>query len=78
MKNLMLSIFLLCFLPPSVLEAQNEKSVKTTVQRATIFQQGALLSSTEWVSVNAGTTNIIFENVSPYLQQNSLQAFSTA
>jgi uncharacterized protein (TIGR02231 family) len=74
MKNLMLSIFLLCFLPPSVLEAQNEKSVKTTVQRATIFQQGALLSSTEWVSVNAGTTNIIFENVSPYLQQNSLQA----
>lgn len=74
MKNLMLSIFLLCILAPSVSEAQNEKSVKTTVQRATIFQQGALLSSTELVSVNTGTTNIIFENVSPYLLQNSLQA----
>ncbi len=70
----MLSIFLLCFLTPSVSEAQNEKSIKTAVQRATIFQQGALLSSTELVSVNAGTTNIVFENVSPYLQQNSLQA----
>ena len=44
------------------------------MQRATIFQQGALLTSTESVSVDAGTTNIIFENVSPYLQQNSLQA----
>ena len=74
MKNLMLSIFLLCFLTPSVSEAQNEKSIKTAVQRATIFQQGALLSSTESVSVNAGTTNIIFENVSPYLLQSSLQA----
>lgn len=74
MKNLMLSIFLLSILTPSVSEAQNEKSVKTSVQRATIFQQGALLSSTELVSVNAGTTNIIFENVSPYLLQNSLQA----
>lgn len=74
MKNLMLFIFLLCILAPSVSEAQNEKSVKTTVQRATIFQQGALLSSTELVSVNTGTTNIIFENVSPYLLQNSLQA----
>ena len=74
MKNLMLSIFLLSILTPSVSEAQNEKSVKTSVQRATIFQQGALLSSTELVSVNAGTTNIIFENVSPYLLQSSLQA----
>ena len=74
MKNLMLSFCLLCFLTPSVSEAQNEKSIKTAVQRATIFQQGALLSSTESVSVNAGTTNIIFENVSPYLLQSSLQA----
>ena len=44
------------------------------MQRATIFQQGALLTSTESVSVSAGTTNIIFENVLPYLQQNLLQA----
>jgi uncharacterized protein (TIGR02231 family) len=60
---------------PSVLEAQTaEKTVKSTVQRATIFQQGALLTSTELISVGSGTTNIIFENVSPQLQANSLQA----
>lgn len=60
---------------PSVMEAQNaEKTVKSTVQRATIFQQGALLTSTELVSVGSGTTNIVFENVSPQLQANSLQA----
>ena len=74
MKNLMHSFFMLCLLTPSVSNAQNDKTVKTTVQRATIFQQGALLTSTESVSVGAGTTNIIFENVSPYLQQSSLQA----
>ena len=60
---------------PSVIEAQTaEKTIKSTVQRATIFQQGALLTSTELVSVGSGTTNIIFDNVSPQLQANSLQA----
>jgi uncharacterized protein (TIGR02231 family) len=75
----MKKILFLCLLflqsTPSVLEAQNsEKTVKTTVQRATIFQQGALLTSTEMVSVGSGTTNIVFENVSPQLVANSLQA----
>jgi uncharacterized protein (TIGR02231 family) len=51
-----------------------EKIVPSTVQKATVFQQGALLTSTQSVSVNTGTTNIIFENVSPQLQANSLQA----
>ena len=74
MKKALFILLALLQLTPSVSEAQNEKSVKTTVQRATIFQQGALLSSTELVSVSSGTTNIIFENVSPYLLQNSLQA----
>lgn len=75
----MKKILFLCFAflqsTPSVMEAQTaEKTVKSTVQRATIFQQGALLTSTELVSVGSGTTNIIFENVSPQLQANSLQA----
>jgi uncharacterized protein (TIGR02231 family) len=51
-----------------------EKIVKSTVQKATIFQQGALLSASEAILVNSGTTNIVFENVSPQLQPNSLQA----
>jgi uncharacterized protein (TIGR02231 family) len=77
----MKKIFFICLLflqkDPSVLTAQNtEKTVKSTVQRATIFQQGALLTSNELISVGSGTTNIVFENVSPQLQSNSLQAVS--
>ncbi len=75
----MKKIFFICLLilqsTPSVLTAQiAEKTVKSTVQRATIFQQGALLTSTELISVGSGTTNIVFENVSPQLQATSLQA----
>lgn len=76
MKNF---IFILCLtlnLYPSVSKAQNDKIVKMTVQRATVFQQGALLNSTEIVNVPSGTSNIIFENVSPHLAQNSIQAIS--
>ena len=74
MKKMIFFLLALLQWAPSVSFAQNDKTVKTTVQRATIFQQGALLSSTELVSIGSGTTNIIFENVSPYLLQNSLQA----
>jgi uncharacterized protein (TIGR02231 family) len=55
-------------------QTQPEKIVKSTVKKATIFQQGVVLTATESVSINAGTTNIVFENVSPQLQANSLQA----
>ncbi|MEY4937556.1 MAG: hypothetical protein RIS64_3915, partial [Bacteroidota bacterium] len=51
-----------------------EKIVQSSVQKATIFQQGVLLSASEAVLVNSGMTNIVFENVSPQLQPNSLQA----
>ena len=75
MKKILFLCLLILQSTPSVMEAQNaEKTVKSTVQRATIFQQGALLTSTELVSVGSGTTNIVFENVSPQLQANSLQA----
>lgn len=75
MKKMLFLCLLILQSTPSVLEAQTaEKTIKSTVQRATIFQQGALLTSTELISVGSGTTNIIFENVSPQLQANSLQA----
>ncbi len=74
MKKIFFILFVGLQLAPSVSNAQTDKTVKTNVQRATIFQQGALLSSTELVSIGSGTTNIIFENVSPALLQNSLQA----
>jgi uncharacterized protein (TIGR02231 family) len=54
--------------------AQTEKKIKATVQKAIVYQQGAQLFSTENVVLSSGTTEVIFENVSPYLDANSLQA----
>jgi N-terminal domain of unknown function (DUF4140) len=54
--------------------AQSEKTVKATVQKAIVYQQGAQLFSTENVLLQTGTTDIVFEGVSQYLDQNSLQA----
>jgi uncharacterized protein (TIGR02231 family) len=72
MKKIM--ILLMASFAQSLSAQTTEKIVKSSVQKATIFQQGALLSSSEAVLVNSGTTNIVFENVSPQLQPNSLQA----
>ena len=74
MKKTLFFLIALVNMTPSVSNAQTDKTIKTNIQRATIFQQGAILSSTELVSIGSGTTNIIFENVSPNLQQNSIQA----
>jgi uncharacterized protein (TIGR02231 family) len=53
--------------------AQSEKTIKTSVQRATVYLQGAQLSATETVSLGAGNTRLIFENVSASLDPNSIQ-----
>ncbi len=73
LKTMRKTIFFLLFLP-ALLGAQTEKIIKTSVQKATVFTQGAELFSTETVNLPIGPTDIIFENISPYLSQNSLQA----
>ena len=74
-KNLsVLALFIAAFSVANSAFAQSEKTVKTTVQKATVFLQGAQLSSVETVSLQAGITNVIFEGVSPYMTESSLQA----
>jgi uncharacterized protein (TIGR02231 family) len=72
MKKIM--ILLAASFVQSLSAQTTEKIVQSSVQKATIFQQGVLLSASEAVLVNSGMTNIVFENVSPQLQPNSLQA----
>jgi len=67
------AIFLLLILPQLTF-AQTEKTVKTSVQKATVFLQGAQLFSTETLNLSAGTTDIVFENISPFVSASSLQA----
>ncbi len=73
LKKLTAAVFILAAFSNAII-AQSEKTVKTTVQKATVFLQGAQLSSTETVSLPAGVTNVIFEGVSPYMTESSLQA----
>ena len=56
--------------------AQTEKTVKSSIQKVTVFLRGAQLFSDETVFVPSGTSQIIFENVSPDLQESSLQVTS--
>lgn len=58
------------------LSAQQEKTIKTSVQKATVFLSGAQLFSTETVYVPNGISQIIFENVSANLLESSVQVTS--
>ena len=69
------SLFLSIFVAMATLSfGQSEKKIKSTVQKAIVYQQGAQLFCSETVLLPSGTTEVIFEGVSPYLDANSLQA----
>lgn len=72
MKNQIISIVLLfCFLGS---KAESIKTVKTTVDKATVYLTGATLSCTENFNLSTGINQLIFEGVAPTLDQSSLQA----
>ncbi len=54
--------------------AQTAKTIKTRVDKVTVFNRGAQIFATEKASLPVGATDLIFENVSPKLLQQSLQA----
>jgi uncharacterized protein (TIGR02231 family) len=51
-----------------------EKNYKSKVEKATVYLQGAQLSHSVDAMIPQGSSNIIIEGVSPYLDQQSLQA----
>jgi len=65
-----IALVLLCFNA----NAQTERTIKTNVKKAIVYLQGAQLSSTETVMLPSGNSKLIFEGVSPHLQEASLQA----
>lgn len=56
------------------MNAQTERTIKTNVKKAIVYLQGAQLSSIETVTLPAGNSKLVFEGVSPHLQEASLQA----
>ncbi len=64
-----IAIVLLCFNT----HAQTERTIKSSVKKAIVYLQGAQLSSSENVMLPAGNSRLVFEGVSPHLQEASLQ-----
>ncbi len=59
-----------------LLFAQNQKPVVAKLDKATVYLQGAILYYGETVNIAAGSNDIVFENISPFLTDASLQASS--
>ncbi len=58
----------------SAVFATNEKPVKSTVKNVTVFLQGAQVYRSAGINLSPGITDLIFENVSPYINTKSIQA----
>ena len=58
-------------------QAANEKKVNTKVEKAIVFLQGAQLFNSSDFTIPAGSTDLIFEGVSPFIDAQTLQATGT-
>ena len=73
MRNKILIIGM-CVLFFNNLFAENEKIAKANVDKATIYLQGAQLSSKATFNLQQGYNQLVFDGVSPSLDMNSIQA----
>lgn len=71
MKHILASLALLCSI---VINAQTPKIVNAKLDKATVYLQGAHLYYTESITLKTGINEFAFENISPYINQASLQA----
>ncbi|MCX6190051.1 MAG: DUF4139 domain-containing protein [Bacteroidetes bacterium] len=60
----------------SVVQAQSSKAVIAKLQKATVYLQGAHLYYNEPINLVAGNNEFVFENISPFISEASLQASS--
>src|SRR5437868_6141962 len=54
-------------------KADEGQKVASKVQKVTVFLNGAQVTRTAMVNINAGTTDLIFNDISPELDARSLQ-----
>ena len=57
---------------------ENEKTVKSKIENVTVFLNGAEVTRTASVSLNAGINTIVFSNLSKKVDEASIQASSSA
>lgn len=73
-KGLITCLFYLSICFPMF--SETTKTVTPKLQKVTVYIQGAHLYYNENISLQPGNNEIIFENISPYLVETSLQASS--
>ena len=57
--------------------ANDEKIVKSTIKKVTVYSQGAQIFRTSSYSISAGVTQVVIEGVSQRIDENSLQVNAT-
>ena len=73
MKNILLLplIFLFSF---SAFSQENEKKVKSEIKQVTVFLRGASITNVSAASISAGQSDLVFENLTPDIDANSIEA----
>lgn len=73
MKNFAISILLLA-IGSRGFSADNEKIIASKIERVTVFMQGAQVHRAGSTLIPKGTSFLVFDNISPYLNTESIQA----
>lgn len=73
MKNILLILF---FLPLSIL-ANDNKTISSSIETVTVYQQGAQIERQAYYSVKKGLTKITIENISRQIDAKSIQVLGT-
>ncbi len=74
MKKAILTLTAICLLATCVNAADQEIHAKSDLKEVTVFLSGASLTSKGSFSAGNGTQDIVFENLSPSIDPNSIQA----
>lgn len=73
MKNIFITT-LLAILPIFLFSQENEKKVKSEIKNVTVFLSGASVTSSGSTSIDAGHQDLVFENLSAFIDANSIEA----
>lgn len=76
MKKVILPILMLA-VSSFILRSENDKPIKSKVEKATVFLDGAQVFRTGTFSLSSGVTKLIFDGVSPQIVSTSIQADGT-
>lgn len=75
-SRFLISLFFLTLIAKSGAQPTLERELKATVKEVTIFLQGALETRTGSVEIPAGKTTLLMKDLSPYIDEKSIQVKS--